>query len=182
MITVTLGGAQLRLCDLLLAQSGGSSPQKRTSSSLLCVTKNLTMLCAGTFGHVSCEKAAFVARRPFELPRSASCAKCAAIIDSANRPLREAVAKRRLPALTCGLSGTDTFTFSSWRQDGAMLSLSRSITAFDDTIVEPFELPVSFSKQPDPFELLAAAAVLCLLGAQNPLPSMKLWQVNKDKS
>lgn len=88
-----------------------------------------------------------------------------------------AVAGRRLPAVTCGLGTSDTLTLSSFTVDSAVISLQRQLTAFDGTPVEPFELPVSFSGKLEPFELLAAAAIFCLMGKQNPLAAAPLWRI-----
>lgn len=172
MITVTLCGQ--RQTFRLLCRDFPSPEAK--SASLLGVSPDLTLLCAAP-GHIRCENAVFVAGRPEELPLSFCGERCAAVLDSANTGLRTAAARLRLPALTCGLSGADTFTVSSWRGDGAVISLLRPLTAFDGLLVEPFELPVTYEQQPDPFDLLACAAVYCLLGKANPLNGVDLWRL-----
>ena len=91
--------------------------------------------------------------------------------------LRAAAAQLRMPSLTCGLSGADTFTMSSWQRDRAVISLLRPLTAFDGTVVEPFELPAAFEIPPDPFDLLACAAVYVMLGESCPFHQLDLWNL-----
>lgn len=132
-------------------------------------------LLSGQITHLSCNHTAFVVRSPQDLPEECCCTQITAILDSANDAAREAVAQRRLPALTCGLSGADTFTFSSLTADSAVISLRRPIGAADGSTVDPFELPVSFFADTPPFSMLACAAVFCLLGAKNPLLHLSRW-------
>lgn len=172
LITVTLCGQR----QMLRILSRDFSLPETKSASLLCVSPNLTLLCASP-GHICCDNAVFVAAHPEDLPLSFTGDRCAAILDSSNTSLRAAAALRRLPALTCGLSGADTFTISSWRGDSAMISLLRPLTAFDGSTVEPFELPVAFERPPEAFDLLACAAVLSLLGEKSPLAGLSLWQL-----
>lgn len=146
-------------------------------ASLLDIPPNLTVLC-GEPAHIACENAIFVAAKPEDLPVSFTGRRCVAVLDSANGDLRSAAARLRLPALTCGLSGADFFTMSSWQGDRAVISLLRPVTAFDGLTVEPFELPVAFDQPPEPFDLLACAAVYCLLGEANPLSGIDLWQLS----
>ncbi len=128
-------------------------------------------------GHIQCENAAFIAAQPEELPLSFQGRRCVAILDSSNTALRAAAAQLRMPSLTCGLSGADTFTMSSWQRDRAVISLLRPLTAFDGTVVEPFEVPVAFEIPPDPFDLLACAAVYVMLGQRCPLNQLELWNL-----
>ena len=115
-------------------------------------------------GHIQCENAAFIAAQPEDLPLSFQGRRCAA-------------AQLRMPSLTCGLSGADTFTMSSWQRDRAVISLLRPLTAFDGTVVEPFELPAAFEIPPDPFDLLACAAVYVMLGESCPFHQLDLWNL-----
>lgn len=128
-------------------------------------------------GHIQCENAAFIAAQPEELPLSFQGQRCVAILDSSNSALRATAAQLRMPSLTCGLSGADTFTMSSWQRDRAVISLLRPLTAFDGTVVEPFELPAAFEIPPDPFDLLACAAVYVMLGESCPFHQLELWNL-----
>lgn len=172
MITVTLCGHR----QMLRILSRNFPFPDTKSASLLDLPPNLTLLCASP-GHIRCENAVFVAANPEDLPLSFAGSRCAAVLDSSNSDLRAAAAHRRLPALTCGMSGADTFTISSWRSDSAMISLLRPLTAFDGSAVEPFELPVAFERPPEAFDLLACAAVFSLLGKQSPLNGLSIWQL-----
>lgn len=171
MITVTLGGRR-RMLGLF---HGEAIPESK-GICLMEIPSGLTLL-SGEPGHIECQNAVFVAAKPEDLPESFSGERCVAVLDSANGELRSTAARLRLPALTCGLSGADSFTVSSWQGDRAVVSLLRPLTAFDGAAVEPFDLPVAFDKPPEPFDLLACAAVHCLLGEKNPLNGTELWQL-----
>ena len=178
MVVVTAGGPGRRLRELL--RTGGAL-------SMLCADTDraafsgdgpdIVFLSQRAFFQIACENAAFIVRRKGELPREFSCKNAVAIIDSADPAVLSAVAGRRLLAVTCGLGTADTLTLSSFTVDSAVISLQRQLTAFDGTPVEPFELPVSFSGKLEPFELLAAAAIFCLMGKQNPLAAAPLWRI-----
>lgn len=178
MVVVTAGDPGRRLRELL--RTGGAL-------SMLCADTDraafsgdgpdIVFLSQRAFYQIACENAAFIVRRKGELPREFSCKNAVAIIDSADPAVLSAVAGRRLPAVTCGLGTSDTLTLSSFTVDSAVISLQRQLTAFDGTPVEPFELPVSFSGKLEPFELLAAAAIFCLMGKQNPLAAAPLWRI-----
>lgn len=158
LVTVTAGSLHRQLPTLLSGQG-------------------LSVLLGDMLPFLRCENAAFVARLPEELPAAFQCERFVAVIDSASSLLREAVSSRRIPAVTCGLAGTDTFTYSSWRAESAVICLRRTLRAFDGAVIEPFELPVTFSKRPEPFSLLAAASVLCMTGRANPLAEYKVWNL-----
>ncbi|MCI8650373.1 MAG: hypothetical protein HFG20_09680 [Anaerotruncus sp.] len=110
-------------------------------------------------------------------PAQLHCNHAVAIVDSASRNAKAAAAAHRLPALTCGLSSLDTFTLSSLTADSAVIALRRQICALDGSVTEPFELPVTFGGGVEPFELLSAAAALCLLGEHNPLVRLSRWHI-----
>ena len=59
-----------------------------------------------------------------------------------------------------------------------MIALQRQITAFDGTKTDPFELPVLFSQRIETFDLLAAAAVFCLMGRRSPLSGSSVWRIS----
>ena len=59
-----------------------------------------------------------------------------------------------------------------------MIALQRQITAFDGTKTDPFELPVLYSQRIETFDLLAAAAVFCLMGRRSPLSGSSVWRIS----
>ena len=184
MLTVVSGEAQLRL-KKLLQQAGNIFPTLCVENDRLLLTEQdplLALVSRADFSEIHCPHAVLIARKPQDLPQLTGCARAVAVIDSANSALREAVASQKMLALTCGRSDTDTFNLTSLTADSAVISLSRSICAFDESLIEPFELPVCFSRAPDPFILLAAAAVFCLLGRRNPLAGQEKWVIDTDIS
>ncbi len=127
---------------------------------------------------LSCPRAILLLRRGGQLPQTVHCGQLVAVADSSDTRSLQQLAKRQLPAVTCGFSHQDTFTLSSLTSDSAVISLQRSLRAFDGSTSEPFELPVSLPHPMDPFTLLSCAAVFCLLGQKNPLIGLPLWAVH----
>lgn len=178
MVVVTAGGPGRRLRELL--RTGGTLSMLCADTDRAALSgdgPDIVFISQKTFLQIACDNAAFIIRKKEELPQEFSCKNAVAIVDSADSDVLAAVAGRRLPAVTCGLGTSDTLTLSSLTVDSAVISLQRQITAFDGTKVEPFELPVSFSKRVEPFELLAAAAVFVLMGSRNPLAGAPLWRI-----
>lgn len=185
MVVVTARANDWKLCALLRGSCG-------TAVSMLLLETDCAFLSGDApdivftalqrDGQIGCENAIFVVRDKNCLPAQAVCTNAVAVVDSANRAVMELVAARRLPALTCGLAGADTFTLSSFTRDSAVISLQRQITAFDGTPVEPFELPVTFTAPVEPFTLLACAAVFCMLGAKSPLANATHFEMYAAKT
>lgn len=139
---------------------------------------DLVLVTGQKMEQISCQNAIFLVRGHSGMPNKFRCEHAVAIVDSSDQSLLEQVAKHHIKALTCGLASVDTLTLSSYTSDSAVISLQRQITAFDGTILEPFELPVSFISHVEPFSLLACAAVFFFLGKKNPLANCKLWELN----
>ena len=97
-----------------------------------------------------------------------------AVVDSQNIKLGPIVASTGIPAITCGLSARDTITLSSIRTDSAVIDLQRSVTCFDNSIVEPQDIPVNLEKPVDSFALMAVASVCILTGKIDRLEAIKL--------
>ena len=176
-VVVTAGDSERRLGELL--GGGGLSVlyAETPAVSFAGEGPDLIFVRQREPGRAACRDAVLVVRRGTGLPGRIDCENAVAVIDSSNAQALEQVARRRLRALTCGLSGADTFTVSSLTPDSAVVSLQREITAFDGSAVEPFELPVALHGPVDPFTLLSCAAVFCLLGARNPLAGEKRWLI-----
>lgn len=179
MPVVVLHQAHRRL-HRLLTQSAAPLSVLFTQTDTLSLSGTFPglLVVAGTHQlsvHCAQEPVILIVRRPDELPKKLDCPHTIAVIDSANPALREEIAARKIPALTCGRSDTDTFTLTSLTTDSAVISLSRRICAFDHSNIDPFELPVLLSQPLDPFDLLACAAVFCLLGQANPLSLQEKW-------
>lgn len=139
---------------------------------------DLVLVSHPAISRIVCPTAACVVRGTGCLPATIDCKEMVTIVDSSDPLALEEIARRRVRALTCGLSVADTFTLSSLTQESACIFLQRRIHAFDGTPVEPFELPVVFSERIEPFSLMACAAVLCLLGEKNPLMNIGTWDIS----
>lgn len=179
MIVVAAGGENRRLRELLRSAGALSMLCTDAAQASFCGDgPDLIFLSARVPLRISCENAALVVRRGAGLPSGIECENQIAIVDSADAAVREHLARRRLPAITCGLSGADTLTLSSLTADSAMIALQRQITAFDGTKTDPFELPVLYSQRIETFDLLAAAAVFCLMGRRSPLSGSSVWRIS----
>lgn len=96
------------------------------------------------------------------------------VVPSGNREALEFAASCGIPAVTCGLGSKDTFTLSSFVEHEAVLSLQRSISAFDGGVLEPVEIPVRLSQPFDHYALLALGAVLAFTGKLSCFDKLKL--------
>jgi len=86
------------------------------------------------------------------------------VLDSLNQKDLALAQKSRGEVITCGRSMRDTLTFSSCTEEKCVISLQRQIRRFDNSIIEPFELPVSCEKNDDRYAILCACLLLILLG------------------
>lgn len=175
MVVITAAESDKRL-GRMLGGSGLSVLYADTSSACFYGGgPDLIFVSRHELQSVKCENAAIIVRSAAGLPESIDCKNVVAIVDSSDRELLAQVGRRHLRALTCGLARSDTFTLSSLTSDSAVISLQRSITAFDGSIVEPFELPVAFAYRVEPFSLLACAAIFSLTGLQSPFCGAARW-------
>lgn len=86
------------------------------------------------------------------------------VLDSLNQKDLMLAQKSCGEVITCGLSMRDTLTFSSCTEEKCVISLQRQIRRFDNSIAEPFELPVSCENNDDRYAILCAYLLLILLG------------------
>ena len=141
---------------------------------------DILLVSQRSFSQIVCDQAVLVMSSGSCLPEKLRCSRAVAIVDSSDQTVLSEVACRHLPALTCGFAGSDTFTLSSMTTDSAVVSLQRTITAFDGACVEPFELPVALPCRIDPFSLLAGTAVFCMMGNRSPLVGSHLWKLSEN--
>ena len=67
-------------------------------------------------------------------------------------------------AVCCGMSGRDTLTLSSLREDGAMVCLQRDLTSLTGEVIEPCDIPVKTAARYSERHILFTAAVLLACG------------------
>ena len=118
------------------------------SAKLEGETPDLVFATGPRFPRLSCENAVLILRNGRELPVGPVNRHAIAILNSSDPRTLKQAASRHLPALTCGRLSSDTFTLSSLTPDSAVISLQRPVHAFNDSTVEPFELPAAFSFPP----------------------------------
>ena len=180
MVVVLAGTAEKKLSAMMKRSSNGmlSILEVQTQEASFCGEEpDLIFVTEQKFKRIDCGNAIFLVRGRSGIPEVFNCKNAVAVVNSSDQNLLELVAQRHIKALTCGLATVDTLTLSSLTSDSAVISLQRQVEAFDGTILEPFELPVSFSSYIEPFSLLSCAAVFCLLGKDNPLSGLRLWQL-----
>lgn len=180
---VTARIADRKLGALLCANTGGrlsvfclQSPYAGTAGS----GTDIVFVCSDCFEEIHAQNAVFIVRGENSFPKKASCRHSVVILDSSDNDTLLKMSGEPVKAITCGLGATDTFTFSSLTSECAVVSLQRTITAFDNTVIEPFELPIDLSCPVEPFLLLALIAVYCMLGQKNPLTGQSKWLLLPD--
>lgn len=86
------------------------------------------------------------------------------IANSGNKLQLEVLKTDTRNVITCGNGKRDTITYSSYTNDGIMVSLGRKITAFSGREIEPLEFPVNVTTEQDcVYPLLAFTALRLLL-------------------
>lgn len=127
---------------------------------------------------VSVSVAAFVGRRgtaagcdilaAFDLRPSARHIKppsgCVAVLRSEDMRTRRALGGCDIPCVVCGMSPFDTVTVSSLSRGQAMMTVQRELPAPGGGIIEPCELPLTFSGSDIHRALMTAAVLLLCLG------------------
>lgn len=86
------------------------------------------------------------------------------ILSSSNSEDAEIARRSGGEVITCGMSLRDSVTFSSFTDDGCVLSVQRRLTRSDGKTVEPFELPLYCTPDEDRYGILCASLLLILLG------------------
>lgn len=180
MVVVVAAPTDRKLSSILKKSSNGSISildVQTQQASFYGDQPNVIFVTGKKLKCIDCKQAIFLMRTKDSIPEIFHCDNAVAIVNSSDQKLLTLVAERHIKAITCGFSNVDTLTLSSLTSDSAVISLQRQVKAFDGSILEPFDLPVSFSSYIDPLTLLYSAAVLCLLGKQNPLTSYGLWKL-----
>lgn len=85
------------------------------------------------------------------------------IVNAVNQKQLERLAEAGIPAVTCGMSGKDTFTFSSKSEGRYAVSLQRSILLPGGRSIEPQEILLTLPPNHDDYSILAMGAVFILL-------------------
>lgn len=85
-----------------------------------------------------------------------------AIVDSQDTQTLLLLKNSSLEVITCGFSSKDTLSFSSLEEKRCVISLQRALRTMQNTIVEPFELPMENPLQLSPFVFLSSCLIYIL--------------------
>ncbi len=89
--------------------------------------------------------------------------RCTAIVSAGNERAVRLLSALDAQTVTCGLSGKDTVTITSFTGDSAMLALQRSVCACSGELIQPFELPVRLGRVRDRYALMSLFAAKLLM-------------------
>lgn len=84
------------------------------------------------------------------------------IVDDQNKQAISILSHTGTSAISCGMAMHNTLSIASIDENNAIISLQRDIKTLSDSIIEPHDFPVYYSKRIDVFSLLAVSAVLLL--------------------
>ena len=84
------------------------------------------------------------------------------IINSGNKSHIEWMSGLDAGVITCGMLAKDTMTFSSISENSAVISLQRSLP-LKNTVIEPFEMPVTKHKDFDEYSMLSIAILKLII-------------------
>ncbi len=172
-----------RVVKLILLGEGGSEKTQRFLEanlsrrfSLTCCTgqrisvsgagEELLLLASPELSCAQLEGGLFLARNGARLPKGLRLPGDAVVIVSSDEEeqLRQ-LARMGAQTVTCGLSCKDTVTFSSKSEDKAVVSLMREVVGLSGEMLEPMDIPITFSPESGDYPLLACTAALLLAGA-----------------
>lgn len=86
------------------------------------------------------------------------------VLDARNMAAAAALSGTGAIAITCGASPRDTFSMASLRDDSAVVSLQRDITALTGQSIEPHDITLRLQARAELYPLLASSAALLLAG------------------
>lgn len=85
-----------------------------------------------------------------------------ALMEGGNRRAAAMLGSTGNTAVCCGMSGKDTITLSSCRDDTALVCLQRTVITLAGQVVEPCEIPVRMTRRRHKRDILFASAALIL--------------------
>ncbi len=89
---------------------------------------------------------------------------CSAVVSSENEAAVRLLSGADAQTVTCGLSGKDTVTITSFTGDTAMIALQRELVSCSGERVQPGEFPVRLRRIYDRYAIMSLAATRLLLG------------------
>ncbi len=98
----------------------------------------------------------------FRIPDGIPC-----LVESTNTAALCALMSSSHTAICCGLSARDTFSVSSLRDQEAVVSVQRQLTALDGRPIEPGDIPIHLSRAQSAYSIMACCAIL-LFSGQDP--------------
>ena len=123
----------------------------------------LLILEAERLSHIIAPQSIVLCKEPFSAPQSADLPPDAVgLLSSSNLAAAECLHRCGVRTITLGMSSKDTLTFSSITPESAVLCLQRAICDLAGNTLEPVEIPLTLSRQCEPFSILCAAAILML--------------------
>lgn len=84
------------------------------------------------------------------------------IADSQNSEQIGALHSLTSSVITCGSGKRDTVSYTSFTEDGMVVSLNRSIKAFSGKQIQPLEIPIKFTKEPSSEKIYNCTALIAL--------------------
>ena len=88
-----------------------------------------------------------------------------AVTASENAEAIKLLKKKKIPAITCGMSSKDTVSLSSRGEGSACVCIQREIEALSGQRVEPREVAVKYEGELSEYSIMAATVTLMLCGA-----------------
>jgi len=88
---------------------------------------------------------------------------CTAVVNAENSFSIKTLAGKELQTITCGLSGKDTITISSFTGDCVMISLQREIVSCSGKIIQPKEFPIKIGSTKNLYIIMSYAAAGLLI-------------------
>jgi len=137
---------------------------KETSVSRLGKGYDILVIDAPHLGVIELNESIIVMKAFGNVPCSALPEKSIVIANSENPEQLNVLEAIDCRVITCGNGKRDTLSYSSLTYDGIVISLNREITAFSGRKIQPLEIPVKFTYEPDNvYDTIAYTALRLIL-------------------
>ena len=97
-----------------------------------------------------------------QLPKISVRGAIKGICESSNHNALNVLKNNEIPAIVCGMSKTDTITFSSITNDKALISIQRRIKTNNGKILEPCEISIKLNHKYSNSAVICACSILLL--------------------
>lgn len=144
------------------SKQGGALVLDGTSLYETCSSPAFCVMSVNSLSELHCSGLLVLGRALCQVRPDLRLGNMLSVTESDNENALSLLRQSGSPVIGCSMSGCDTLTLSCLDENGALVSLQRSVCTLGGTLIEPCEIKLRLSKETALFPLLAACAVLLL--------------------